>query len=147
MKFRELDIKNEKNILRQVAIWHNLTPKLWLDGYKLDEADVKETVFRIINKETEDISIIVAEDEDVCIGFIWGEKQSGGLMILSLYIEEEYRKKGIATELKVELEEWCIRNDINTIFTTVHSTNEKMLELNRKMGYKANMVSMSKKLK
>lgn len=68
-------------------------------------------------------------------------------MILSLYVTDDYRRKGVATKLKLLLEQWCRFEGIKTIHTTVHYDNYKMIELNQKLGYTPGMVNMTKTLK
>jgi len=107
-------------------------------------------VERIRNTKDEDLFITVAEDEKgQAQGFIWAyrmEEPSDCVIIISLFVAEEYRKQGIATNLKVMLEEWCRAIGVKTIKTTTHYNNKNMIELNKKLGYVPDMVQMSKTL-
>lgn len=137
-------------LLIQIARWHNLTPKLWIPDYKASKADVEETVQRILNTKNEDLFLAIAEDDQGDLqGFIWAYKQKepqDTVMILSLYVTENYRGHGVATDLKILLEEWCRLRGIKEIQTTVHYSNSNMLTLNQKLGYIPGMVYMTKKL-
>ena len=151
INFDDGDINHKsKAILIQIAKWHNMTPKLWMSDYRASEADIEETILRILNTKNKDLFIAVAEDEQGNLqGFIWAYKQEepkDTVMILSLYITENYRKYGVASNLKMLLEEWCRLEGIEAVQTTVHYTNTKMLALNQKLGYIPGMVNMTKKL-
>lgn len=134
----------------QIAKWHNLIPKLCMPDYRASAEEIEETVQRIINMKSDDLYLAVAEDDEGHVqGFIWASKQEkpkDSVMILSLYIAEDYRGHGMATNLKAMLEEWCRLEGIKTIQTTVHYSNNKMLALNQKLGYAPGMVFMTKTL-
>lgn len=142
---KELDL-----LLVQIAKWHNLTPKLWKPNYRASNSDIEKTVQRIKHTKSEDLFLMIAEDEHYQIqGFIWAyrqEKPQDSVMILSLYVTEGYRGRGIATNLKALLEKWCRDEGIKTIQTTVHYNNHNMIELNQKLGYRSDMVNMTKNL-
>jgi len=93
--------------------------------------------------------MVTEDDKGKVQGFIWAykqEKPQDSVMILSLYVTEDYRGQGVATELKVLLEEWCRFEGIKTIQTTTHYTNDNMIALNQKLGYVPGMVHMTKTL-
>jgi len=156
MNYRKIEINGDNNdskldlLLMQIAEWHNLTPRLWINNYKASNKDIDETVKRIKNTKDKDLFLAIAEDEQVNIqGFIWAYKQEkiqDSVMILSLYTNESYRSQGIATNLKKMLEEWCRLEGIKTIETTVHYSNKSMIALNQKLGYAPGMLFMSKTL-
>lgn len=135
--------------LYQFATWHNLTPKLWMPNYTLEEKDVKETLIRIKNTDKNNLFLLAAYDNQTPIAFIWGERnkeKKDRVMILSLYVSDLYRNQNVATTLKGKFEFLCRESGIKHIDTTVSYNNHKMMELNQKMGYKAGMVTMSKSL-
>lgn len=156
MNYRRIELdgrytdKKLESLLIQIAKWHNLTPKLWRPDYKASAADIEETIQRILNTKREDLFLAIAEDDNENVqGFIWAYKQEepqNTVMILSLYVTENYREHGIATNLKTLLEEWCRIEGIKSIQTTVHYNNSNMLALNQKLGYIPGMVSMTKTL-
>lgn len=156
MNYRKIEFDNGNMnkklefLLMQIAKWHNLTPKIWIPDYKVSTTDIEETVQKIQNTRNEDLFLAIAEDEQGHTqGFIWAckqEKSQDSVMILSLYVTEDYRSQGVATKLKKLLEEWCLLEGIKTIETKVHYKNNSMMELNRKLGYTPGMVYMIKKL-
>lgn len=143
MKFRQIDPQlTEKNVIYDIARWHNETPRLWLEDYQPSEDDINETIERMM---ANDCYIGVAEEEKI-VGFIWAEKQEDHALILSLYVDEEVREQKIGTYLKEALEAWCHITGISKIKTTVHSKNKKMITLNEKLGYEQKMIHMEKTL-
>ena len=156
MNYRKIEIdgdytdKKLESLLIQVAKWHNLTPKLWRPDHKASATDIEETIQRILDTKKEDLFLAIAEDHnDKVQGFIWAYKQEepkDTVMILSLYVTENYRGHGVATNLKTLLEKWCRVEGIKAIQTTVHYNNSNMLALNQKLGYNPGMVCMTKPL-
>ena len=156
MNYRKIDLNSNNTnkelelVLVQIAKWHNLTPRLWNSDYKASAEDIEKTVQRIKHTKCEDLFITIVEDEQYQMrGFIWAyrqEKPRDSVMILSLYIEENFRGKGLATYLKILLEEWCKNEGIKIIQTTTHYKNHSMIALNEKLGYIPGMVNMSKTL-
>lgn len=56
--------------------------------------------------------------------------------IFQLWVAPEYRRSGIATKLKLKLEELAKKNDVNLIYTHTEERNKHVLELNEKLGYR-----------
>ncbi len=131
---------NLQKIVRQLSIWHNETPRLWLNNYEPSEEDIQKSMDRMMSKEC---FVAVAKDTSLK-GFLWAEPQERGVMILSLYVDPDARKQQVATRLKEMLEDWCQQEGIKKILTTVHATNDRMLALNDKMGYRRTMITMEK---
>ena len=156
MNYRKIDFGASDNgkelelLLIQIAKWHNIAPKLWIPDYKPSIEDIEETKETILNTKGEDLFISIAEDDHGNVqGFIWAYKQENPkdtVMISSLYVVENYRKYGVATNLKALLEEWCHLEKIKAIQTTVNYKNTSMLTLNQKLGYTPGMICMTKKL-
>ena len=126
-----------------------MTPKLWLSDFKVSEKDILETINRIKDIPKEELFIEYALDSnDVVIGFIWAYRMvdNNKVMIMSIYVNEEHRNKGVAKTLKEKLEVWCADKGVDEIHTTVHYENTKMIKLNQKLGYEPGMISMVKRL-
>ena len=148
-KIQGLQLSRSNPVLRQIAKWHNLTPKIWMPDYRMTEQDIEDAVSRMVNTDPSDLFLMTASHESQPIGFIWAYKQAPekkSVMILSLFVLEAHRNSGVARQLKEALETWCAEENVEEIQTTVHFTNEKMLRLNESMGYKPGMVNMTKKV-
>lgn len=151
MRYRRLNIKDEPlDVIELIAKWHNLTPKIWIPDYNVTKEDILESVDKIKNTSPSDLYIAISEENKKINGFIWAARQEtpvNSALILSLYVLEESRNIGIATDLKNYFEDWCKKEGVDIIQSTVHYNNKKMLELNKKLGYVPNMVYMTKKIK
>lgn len=56
--------------------------------------------------------------------------------IFQLWVHPNYRRLGLATQLKLKLEEEAmIIHKVNLIYTHTEETNSHVLELNKKLGY------------
>jgi ribosomal protein S18 acetylase RimI-like enzyme len=58
------------------------------------------------------------------------------LGIYQLWVNPNYRRAGIATKLKLKVEDVARANDINLIYTHTEERNSHVIELNKKLGYK-----------
>lgn len=134
----------------QIAKWHNETPRLWMPDYWPTGADIQKTLAKLEATPSEDLFLEVALKGQRIVGFIWAYRQidqPSHVMILSLYVDFPYRQQGISTQLKKHLETWALKAGVETIETTVHAKNHKMLALNEKLGYEAGMVTMRKQVR
>ena len=55
--------------------------------------------------------------------------------IFQLWVHPSYRRLGLATKLKLMLEEEAQKNKVNLIYTHTEETNNHVIELNEKIGY------------
>ncbi|TCZ79326.1 GNAT family N-acetyltransferase [Paenibacillus albiflavus] len=56
--------------------------------------------------------------------------------IFQLWVAPENRRTGIATKLKLKLEELAKTNNVNLIYTHTEERNKHVIELNEKLGYR-----------
>ena len=92
--------------------------------------------------------ILVIVHENQMNAFIWGhfDEATSGVTIEMLYVAETYRRQGIATKLKQNIELWARSIDALSIQGTVDITNEHMHKLNEHLGYRTQKVIMTKSL-
>lgn len=139
------DIK-EFNFIAEV---HESLPAAWINNYIIDDEEVKKTIEELVKRHKgSQILCCIFENNDEIIGFIWAEvneDNSEVVDIISLWTSENYRGQGIATKLKIQLEDWT-KNKTNAkkISTTVSAKNKAMLALNQKLGYEINSYKMTK---
>ena len=129
---------------------HLETPVLWNKNYVLSEEEMIETKTNFIEAGEKNIlSGLTVKIDNKIIGFIWFEillKNPEIAEIISLWIDPEFRKQGIATALKQELEIVAKDKGFKKIRTNVYSSNKSMLDLNLKLGYKIIRYDLEKEL-
>lgn len=146
-KLKEKDLSE----FRFIAQIHESIPEGWIDNYSINTEEIEITIKRLIEKhKTHDILCLVAEEDNIIISFIWAEINENDretIDIFSLWTEEKHRGRGIASELKIELEKW-VKSEINAkkISTTVSAKNKDMIALNKKLGYEIMYHKMIKKI-
>ncbi|MDG0842792.1 GNAT family N-acetyltransferase [Staphylococcus equorum] len=83
------------------------------------------------------------------IGFIWARylKNYNKVIIEMLYVDEAFRKQGIAKRFKNEIESWAQSQGAQKIESTVANHNVQMQQLNLNMDYHVSKVIMTKNLR
>ena len=66
--------------------------------------------------------------------------------IITLWVAPKYRGQRIAKTLKDRAEAWARKQDFAFLQTDVHSTNSKMISINKKAGYNVIQYTMRKPL-
>ena len=93
--------------------------------------------------------ILINEHAGSLKGFIWAhyEPQLKIVQIEVLYVKPDFRRQGIASKLKRDIEQWANSMDAISIESTVNKENNDMVKLNENLGYQTSHLKMSKKLK
>ncbi|MFQ3853289.1 GNAT family N-acetyltransferase [Staphylococcus parequorum] len=83
------------------------------------------------------------------IGFIWARylNDYNKVIIEMLHVNEAFRKQGIATRFKNEVEAWARAQGAQKIESTVANHNIQMQQLNLNMDYHVSKVIMTKNLR
>lgn len=129
---------------------HLETPSIWIKDYSYSEEELNET--KVTLKESGQKGLLLgltAKTDTDIIGFIWAEKvikRSDTVKIISLWTAPDFRKQGIATALKLELEKVVKAMGFKKIKTNVYSPNSAMLEMNLKLGYKIIRYDLEKEI-
>ncbi len=134
-----------------IAEVHESLPAAWIDDYVVDPIEVEESFVRLEKKhKTGEFACFVAESDGEIVAFLWSEvheQVKEVLNIISLWTKPEYRGQGIATKLKLMLEDWAkAETSAKRIVTTVSARNTGMVQLNQKLGYKITQYKMIKEL-
>lgn len=69
-----------------------------------------------------------------------------GAHVNGLWVREDHRRRGIATELKLRGERWARGIGAAFLDTNVLSANHRMLALNRKLGFLDYRINLRKRL-
>jgi len=91
---------------------------------------------------------IIAEENKEITGFgqvVIINKSQGELE--KLYINKNYRNKGIASKIEKILETWLKNNNINKIYSRILLNNKPSIQFHMKKGFKQTAIKMEKNLK
>ena len=123
---------------------------------KLKGGEVREEAFKYFSDRlnSDRHEVFIAEVNDSPAGFIAFEKKSGqsfferGLYIHvhEVFVVEEHRRKGIASELLERAEEFCRDKDYEMIQLSVNVKNGAAQQLYDEHGYSRERLKMIKEL-
>lgn len=129
---------------------HLTIPEIWILNYSFTEQELQEEVQRFKDSDCKgELICLTAKAGEQIIGYIWAEKSVRDrdlVTIMSLWTAPEFRSKGIATALKQELDRVAQKHGFKKIRTSVYAPNQKMLDLNLKLGYQIVRYTLEKKL-
>jgi GNAT superfamily N-acetyltransferase len=151
LAFGGLDFENPAEIERLARI-HESAPADWISGFQLHEDRVSERAeFLRKSQGNEDVCILTVRNEvGEVVGFHWLQRtEKYGrtcARIDSLWVDEAYRRQGIAQALKERGEAWAKSIGAAFIVTEVFYVNKTMIDLNLKLGFEARQVEMIKDL-
>ena len=147
-KFRVELLKPENPLLDQIAKLDVTLPKEWDQNYTVSQAEILKAVEElIINIKNLKKRCFFIQENKVLISFLIFEINSNGVLkINSLWTNPDFRKKGIATRQKKNLESWALKNNVKKICTTVAKENLNMQNINAKLGYRVTSFRMEKDL-
>lgn len=147
--YRRADIANKSEI-EFIARTDIEIPALFDADFSTDEKAFQDELKRFEKLTNEDFFDVAISGSGKVIGFHiikkspYFDRFAG--CIYTLWVSPGFRNKGIATELKRRGEVWARELKLDHIYTWVHVDNNKMLNLNRELGYKATHHKMTKKL-
>jgi|GEM_PF-2528581 GNAT superfamily N-acetyltransferase len=142
----------DDNELLEMARIHESAPLNWNPDYKITDERLKYWVgFFKENNNEEEVKYILAKNDNKIVGLHWikiSEKYNTRCAkIDSLWVHDDYRKKGIGAEIKRQGEVWAKENGAKFIVTEVFYSNQRMIDFNLKQGFEARQVEMIKDLK
>ena len=140
------DLNSINIIARQVHEIHvNWRPDLFIS---VDEAINKDELEELINNE----EIYVAKENNNIVGYIIIEIMEKNnrkmryrkiLEISNLGVEENYRNKGIGTELLNFIKNKALENNCTDLYLTVNEENKNAIKLYEKFGFKIKNIAYS----
>lgn len=144
----------EINISENDYLWHIATIQEHMldsleDNYQATSLSIALRYEMIVSRlQHDNDKIYIIEEHQQLIAFIWAhlDKAKKSVQIEMLYVNELYRNKGLATNLKKKIELWSIENHATKISGTVNRVNEDMIALNHRLGYAVSHIVMTKYL-
>lgn len=98
--------------------------------------------------------VFIAEEDDKIVGMILAKKYKTISIskhewkgyLSNLFVDEKYRKKGVAVKLMNKCFEWFKENNVLHSTVEIHSDNEAAQNLCRKLGFKNYTIKMTKEI-
>lgn len=147
--YRRADLANKIEI-EFIARADIEIPALFDADFSTDEKAFQDELKRFEKLMDEDFFDVAVAENNKIVGFHiikkspYFDRFAG--CIYTLWVSPDYRRKGIATELKRRGEAWAKTSNLDHIYTWVHVDNIKMLNLNGELGYKKTHHKMIKKI-
>lgn len=143
--------------IEEAKICDDLLTELIMSERKYDD-NVKKT-YKVNNYFTTIYdksynALICAKHNDIIVGFIYGflKYEKGNFVkenvgfIDALYVKDEYRKQGIASQLIEEFYKWCDLKNIKYVEIGSFVKNEAAFSLYKKFGFEVTTYYMRKSL-
>lgn len=144
VRIEELPSSTPTPELARVVRLHAEAPIEWGFHYEITDAVIEQFEAMALSEKS---VILVNRLEGTMVAFIWFQQRGEtDVEILSLWVHEEHRQRGLATELKRSVERWCQEHGRTKIVSTVFASNDRMLRLNEKLGYHTVCYHMEKTL-
>ncbi len=135
---------------------NELLTKLIIDEKKYDENINEDCVVKSLYEnfyDNDDICLLVAKNGENIIGYIYGYIQNNGdskidkvSVLDALFVEENFRSLGVASELIKGFKKWSYNCGVKYIELKVCNENNQAINLYRKSGFLQNKIIMSLKL-
>jgi GNAT superfamily N-acetyltransferase len=150
IKYRPVDIKNELE-MRKIAEIDMTIPALYDPSFPVSEKTIGERLDQLRKCKEDDFFLVAENSDKEIIGYHFLNKTThpGGLPVAhvqTIWVKPEYRKKGVARELKTRSEVWAREAKLDHIDTFVNSKNMGMLSLNESLGYEIYGFKLRKKI-
>ena len=103
-------------------------------AYDLPEEEINKItnyVNNTVSKQINDYKVIVLDNEK--IGCLLLEKYTDGILLSEIYLDKNYRRKGIGTKILAN-----VLNNNPIVYLWVYKENIKALNLYKKLGFKIN---------
>lgn len=125
---------DETDLLMEIAKLHETIPMEYDSNYKVTDFDVelRYASIQLLMQNKDDLIMVVESDR--LQAFTWFNIGTT-LHIKSTYVFPEYRRQGIAMQLKLAVEGIAISHGIHVITSEVSPCNTKMQRLNERLNY------------
>ena len=125
----ELKNATKKDILR-IKNYKKETIFAYAQNLTKEETDkINNYIDKTIKKEIVNYQLIIVENK--IVGCLLVEKEKDGVLLNEIFLEENYRHKGIGTNIIKN-----IIKEYNTIFLWVYKENINAISLYKKLGFK-----------
>lgn len=94
----------------------------------------------LLNKEK--LLILTAKDEENLIGYCITGKTDHEGEIESIYVEPEYRKKGVGKQFISDSIKWLVNENVDEINLKVAAGNEQVVDFYRDFGFEISTITL-----
>jgi ribosomal protein S18 acetylase RimI-like enzyme len=138
-----------EELLRKLVLIDNSVPADFDPEWKPTEIDHAERLKYFQELSDTDFFKTVLLGAEI-VGFHVIRRGQGAMknigFISTLWVHPDHRGKGIARKLKAMGVEWARAQKLDYLQTSSHSTNQRMIEMNLKAGFKPHAITMRMKL-
>ena len=124
--------------------------RIQLNSYKgiKSQLNIEAGKEEILEFLTSDFPVFAVEDNDALVGYIVCRIDEPCLWVEHIFVQEDHRRKGIASMLFHKAEEIAASMGEETVYNFVHPNNENMIQFLRSKGYTVlNMIEIRKPYK
>ena len=142
MKFIKIGMEDAERIAPLVAAF-----RVQLKSYKgiKSQLNIEAGREEILDFLNADYPVFAAEENDALVGYIVCRIDKPCLWVEHIYVQEDHRRKGIASMLFHKAEEIAASMGEDTVYNFVHPNNENMIQFLRSKGYTVlNMLEIRK---
>lgn len=142
--------------MKDSKIANNFLTKLIQDEKKYDNNINENCVVHTLYEnfiENEQNCILIAENNEKIIGYLYGFVQNGGdayidivTQLDAMFVDEDYRKLGVGNALIDEFKKWSKQQSAKYIELKVCNNNDNAISLYKKNGFKNVKTIMSLEL-
>ncbi len=139
ISYRKVHLDNPQE-MQFIAAIDMTIPALFDSLFEVNEKTIAERLTQLMRCKLDDFFEVATIPDGKIVGFHFMSKfkTPHGVMagdIETLWVDPDYRKKGIATTLKERGEAWAKEHKLDHISTFVHGKNLSMQNLNQNLGY------------
>ena len=151
ISYRSVDLNNSKE-MAEIAATDMTIPALFDSLFTVNEKTIAERLNQLMKFKPDDFFEAAISSDGKIVGYhaLTQFNTPHGLMaadVQTLWVDPDFRQKGIAKTLKARGEEWAKVRGLHHISTFVSAKNKKMLTLNEKNGFELVGYNMRKLIK
>lgn len=141
---------NDAIEMQEIAAIDATVPALFDNKFKVNEESISRSLQQLMKCTSDDFfDVAVISEKIIAFHFMNQFKSTHGMMaanIQTIWVHPDFRKQGIAKELKDRGEKWAKEHKLDHISTFVHGKNSAMLALNEDLGYELVGYNLRKQL-
>ncbi len=148
VSFEPLNPENSEEV-SEVAYLHCACPLEWNAGHEVTEVSLDRAKMQLAGQSNKINYVLLAKNDTAqIIGLHWAqfEEQEPLAYLISLWVRPDYRRRGIAKNLKANVEVWLRNQGLKEVRTQVHTLNQAMINFNSALGFSTVVIGMTKKL-